>query len=168
MNTNGGAGFAGLFGDIRIALLPLHIVELVLEQPPTVFPVNRIPTITYGVLLFIVVIQLGGMTLTLVRMRRWQNERAQLSSLRNRVVQIGLPLVANLAWGLLALVGIPRFLGAPLSIMQYLVPSFGYTLLVSGVVALGWAVVRTVLIYFALRGANERGLTAQRPALAHK
>jgi CubicO group peptidase (beta-lactamase class C family) len=169
INTNGGAGFAGLFGDIRIALLPLHIVELALGQSPTVFPVNRIPTIAYGILLFIVIIQLGGMTLTLARMRRWQNEGAQLASLRNRVLQIGLPLVANLAWGLLALVGIPRFLGAPLSIMQYLVPAFGYTLLVSGVVALGWAIVRTVLVYFALRGTKPDQLVpARKPALAHK
>jgi hypothetical protein len=67
------------------------------------------------------------------------------------VMQIWLPLMVNLAWGLLALVGIPRFLGVPLSIMQYLVPAFGYTLLISGVVALGWALVRTVLAYLALR-----------------
>jgi CubicO group peptidase (beta-lactamase class C family) len=160
MNTNGGGGFAGLFGDIRIALLPLHIVELVLEQPPTVFPVNRIPSIMYGVLLVIVVIQLGGMMLTLVRIQRWQSGRSRPHSQGAKVLQIGLPLVLNLAWGLLALVGIARFLGAPLSIMQYLVPSFGYTLLVSGVVALGWAVVRTVLVYFALRGASTNESSA--------
>jgi hypothetical protein len=85
------------------------------------------------------------------------------------VLQIGLPLVLNLAWGLLALVGIARFLGAPLSIMQYLVPSFGYTLLVSGVVALGWAIVRTILMYFALRAGKQSELIpVQKPALGHK
>jgi hypothetical protein len=57
----------------------------------------------------------------------------------------------NLAWGGLALVGIPRFLGVPLSIIQYLAPGIGYTLLVSGVVALAWAVVWMVLAYLALR-----------------
>jgi CubicO group peptidase (beta-lactamase class C family) len=151
INANGGAGFAGAFGDIRIALLPLHIVELVLGQSPTAFPVNRIPTIMYSLLLTIVAIQLGGMMLTLARMRRWQSGHALPQSRRAMVMQIWLPLMVNLAWGLLALVGIPRFLGVPLSIMQYLVPAFGYTLLISGVVALGWALVRTVLAYLALR-----------------
>jgi CubicO group peptidase (beta-lactamase class C family) len=172
INANGGAGFAGLFGDIRIALLPLHILELVLGQSPTVFPVNRIPTIMYGVLLFIVIIQLSGMTLTLVRLRGWQSGRALPHSRRARVMQIGLPLIVNLAWGLLALVGIPRFFGVPLSIMQYLVPAFGYTLLVSGVVALGWSVLRTALAYFALRGGKQHELIAAqkpvRPSLAQQ
>jgi CubicO group peptidase (beta-lactamase class C family) len=169
INANGGGGFAGLFGDIRIALLPLHIVELVLGQSPTVFPVNRIPTIMYGVLLLIVAVQLGGMTLTLVRMRRLQNERARLASLRTSVLHIGVPLAANLTWGLLALVGIPRFLGAPLSIMQYLVPAFGYTLLLSGMVALSWAIVRTILMCFALRGAKQSELiSAPKSMLALK
>jgi CubicO group peptidase (beta-lactamase class C family) len=154
INANGGAGFAGAFGDIRIALLPLHIVELALGQSPTVFPVNRIPTIMYSLLLTIVAIQLGGMTLTLVRMRRWQSGHALPHSRRARAMQVWLPMMVNLAWGLLALVGIPRILGAPLSIMQYLVPTFGYTLLVSGWVALSWAVVRTVLVYFGLRDAR--------------
>jgi hypothetical protein len=160
INANGGAGFAGLFGDIRIALLPLHIVELILGQSPTVFPVNRIPSIMYGVLFLIVALQLGGMLLTLLRLRRWQSERSGPHSQGTKVLQIGLPLVVNLAWGLLALVGIARFLGVPLSIMQYLVPSFGYTLLVSGWVALSWAVVRTVLVYFALRGARPNESSA--------
>jgi CubicO group peptidase (beta-lactamase class C family) len=160
INANGGAGFAGLFGDIRIALLPLHIVELVLGQSPTVFPMNRIPSIMYGILFLIVAFQLGGMLLTLVRMRGWQSGRSRPHSQGTKVLQIGLPLVVNLAWGLLALVGIARFLGVPLSIMQYLVPSFGYTLLVSGWVALSWAVVRTVLVYFALRGASTKESSA--------
>jgi hypothetical protein len=87
-------------------------------------------------------------------------------------MQIWLPMMVNLAWGLLALVGIPRFLGAPLSIMQYLVPAFGYTLLVSGIVALGWALVRTVLAYIALRRAGTDELIRPprkaRPSLAQK
>jgi CubicO group peptidase (beta-lactamase class C family) len=169
INANGGAGFAGAFGDISIALLPLHIVELILGQSPTVFPVNRIPTIMYGLLLAVVAIQLGGMTLTVARMRRWQSGHGLPQSRRARVMQIWLPLIVNLAWGLLALVGIPRLLGVPLSIMQYLVPAFGYTLLVSGMVALGWAVVRTVLAFIALRSAKQSGVSSVRkPVLAHK
>jgi hypothetical protein len=53
--------------------------------------------------------------------------------------------------------------------MQYLVPSFGYTLLVSGVVALVWAIVRTMLAYFILRGEKQDKLiSSPKPALAHK
>jgi hypothetical protein len=169
INTNGGGGFAGLLGDTRIGLLPYHIIEMLLGQPLTVFPVNRIPMIMYSVLLLIVAIQLGGMLLTLVRLRRWQTGGAPLYSQRAIVLRIGLPLFLNLAWGLLALVGIARFLGVPLSIMQYLVPSFGYTLLVSGVVALSWGVIRTVLAYFALRAGKQSELIpVQKSALGHK
>jgi CubicO group peptidase (beta-lactamase class C family) len=151
INTNGGGGFAGLFGDMRIALVAYHVVELLLGQPLTVFPVNQTPTIIHGVLLLIAAIQLAGMVYTLVRLRRWQTGRSQPQSQRARVLEIGLPLVINLAWGVVALAGVARFLGVPLSIIQYLAPGIGYTLLVSGVVALGWGVVRTVLAYLALR-----------------
>jgi CubicO group peptidase (beta-lactamase class C family) len=98
INTNSGAGFAGLFGDIRIALTPYHISELLLGQPLTVFPVNRIPTILHGVLLLIIAIQVAGMVYTVVRLRRWQLGRTRPLGRRARLWQIGLPLVINLGW----------------------------------------------------------------------
>jgi hypothetical protein len=102
-------------------------------------------------LLLIVAIQLAGMVYTLVRLRRWQLGRSQPQSQHARVLQLGLPLVINLAWGVVALAGVARFLGVPLSFIKYMAPGIGYTLLVSGVVALGWGVVRKVLAYLALR-----------------
>jgi hypothetical protein len=64
-----------------------------------------------------------------------------------------LPLALNLLWALLILVGLPR-LFAPLPALMLGIPDLGYMLVASGLVALGWGVLRTVLVYFALR---ERG-----------
>jgi hypothetical protein len=157
INTNDPIG--SFFGDLRIALLSYNIVELLLGQPLTVFPTSPIPMLLKGVLLLSIAIQLAGMALTLVRLWRMQsqlapNGRSQRPSQRTMVLQIGLPLVINLAWGLLVLVGAPRFLNMPLSFIQYMLPTLGYTLLVSGLVALGWGVVRTALVYLALRTAG--------------
>jgi hypothetical protein len=56
--------------------------------------------------------------------------------------------------------------------MQYRVPSFGYTLLASGVAASGPAIVRTVLAYLVLRRATPEEVIALRkpatPSLARE
>jgi CubicO group peptidase (beta-lactamase class C family) len=158
---------AAYFGDPRIPLLTYHIVELLLGQPLTIFPVSQTPMIIHGVLLLIIAIQLGGMGLTLLRLRRWQTGRSQPLSQRAWALHISLPLVLNLAWGVVALVVAPRLLGLPLSFIQYLSPDLGYTLLVSGAVALGWGVVRTVLAYLALRPTSAP-ITSRGRVAAHQ
>ena len=64
---------------------------------------------------------------------------------------------ANLAWGLLVLVLLPKQLGAPLLILAQGLPDLAYVLLVSRVVALGWSVARTVRAYFAFRKGGASG-----------
>jgi hypothetical protein len=54
-------------------------------------------------------------------------------------------------WGLFTLVGVPRFFGVPLSFIRYLAPDFGAALVATGMVALGWGIVRTVLMLRVLR-----------------
>jgi hypothetical protein len=59
---------------------------------------------------------------------------------------------------LLILVVLPRFfLGLPLLIIATGLPDLGYTLLVSGLVALGWGILRTVWITFVLRKSSATG-----------
>lgn len=154
INTNDPIG--SFFGDIRIAIIAYNIAELLLEQPLTAFPVSPMPMILKGVLLLVIIIQLAGMALTLVRMWRMRSQPApdgfsQQPSRRTLLLYIGIPLVFNLAWGLFVLVVVPYYLKMPLSFIQYMLPTLGYTLFVSGVVALGWSVIRTVLVYLALR-----------------
>jgi hypothetical protein len=143
------------FGDRRIALLTYNVAELLLGQTVSVFPVSPMPMLLKGVLLLVIAIQLAGMALTLVRLWRMRSWRAPVgfSQQPNKGalrLHIGIPLVINLAWGLFVLVAVPPFLKMPLSFMQYMLPTLGYTILVSGVVALGWAFVRTVLVYLVM------------------
>jgi hypothetical protein len=72
-------------------------------------------------------------------------------------LRTGGALVANLAWALLVLVLVPKQLGVPLLTLAQGLPDLAYALLVSGLVALGWGVLRTVWAYFALR---QSGTTA--------
>lgn len=62
---------------------------------------------------------------------------------------IGGPLALNLAW-LTILVGLPQVLGS-LSMVLAGFPDLGYVLIGSGVVALGWSVLRTGLTWATLR-----------------
>jgi len=61
--------------------------------------------------------------------------------------------VLHLALALLFLVGLPQVLfQTSLSSRVFLwLPDYGYTLLVGGLLALGWGILRTVLAYVALR-----------------
>ena len=71
------------------------------------------------------------------------------------MTRLGLPLLYNLGWGLFALLWSKLF-GLPLATLVYMAPDFGYTLWISGVVALGWSVLRTMLAFWVLR---KRGAT---------
>ena len=57
---------------------------------------------------------------------------------------------------------LPRQLGAPLQTLAHGLPDLAYALMASGVVALGWAVGRTVWTYIAFRGGAPAGLTEPR------
>jgi cytochrome c oxidase assembly factor CtaG len=73
-------------------------------------------------------------------------------SRRGIIWHVVLPLVLHLALALLFLVGLPQLLfHSSLSFFLLWVPDFGYTLLVSGVVALGWGILHTVLAVLVLR-----------------
>ena len=67
------------------------------------------------------------------------------------LLHVGLPLLVNLAWALVVLVGLPRAFGVPLAVLVAGIPDFGTVLVVSGATALAWSVLRTVLAWAVLR-----------------
>ena len=73
-------------------------------------------------------------------------------------LRVGLPFVANLGWGLGLLLVFPQ-VAYPLIPTMLIVPDLGYLVVASGLAALTWGILRTVLVYIALR---RRG--ASRPA----
>jgi hypothetical protein len=59
------------------------------------------------------------------------------------------PLILNLGWALLMLIGLPATNN--LTKLTYQTPDFTYTLLASGMLALGLGIVRAVWAYCILR-----------------
>jgi hypothetical protein len=112
--------------------------------------------VIYGILIGLIIIQVGGVI--------WSARKLQSGRLRGERVRVGrqivLPLVLNLAWALITLVLLPKMIfGLPLMILATGLPDLGSTLLVSGLIALSWGILRTALAIFILRAANERSLS---------
>jgi hypothetical protein len=78
------------------------------------------------------------------------------------------PLVLNLIPAFLFLVVAPQLFGFSLPGMIYGAPDLGYVMVVSGGVALGWSVLRTVLAFFTLRtpGAPRAAEAVEAPVAA--
>jgi hypothetical protein len=99
-----------------------------------------------------VIVQAAGTARTLRLLRRWRDYSEVRPQGRSALVRrLGLPLLCNLGWSLFALVGVPTLFGMPLAHLIYAAPDFGYTLLVSGVIALGWGIARTAVLWWVLR-----------------
>src|SRR5215210_3409087 len=142
-NLNGG-GLQALSGGV--------ISQLHGQAPPDV-PMPHHPILASAMLLVAVVsiLQVLGIVRSVVLLRRWRTQPHRRPRRRWVVaLRVGLPLVLNVGWGLFMLIGYPSLL-YPLSATMLLVPDLGYLVVVSGVVALSWGIVRTVVAYIALR-----------------
>jgi hypothetical protein len=143
-------------GDRRLVMMPYNVAELLLGQPTTPFPADPKPTLLYATLFLVVAVQVGGMTRTVRLLWRWRRQPEQdLASRKTLVRRLELPLLGNLSWGLVVLLW-PRLFGGSLSNIIYGAPDFGYTLLVSGVVALAWGIIRTVALLWLFRATGSR------------
>lgn len=152
MNTN--RQLNGALGDLRLPMLAYNVAELLVAQPPTAASASPIPPLLYVALIAVIVLQGANMARTLIQLRRWHLRPELRSQSRAALaLRLGLPLLANLSWGALALVGIPAVFRAPFSFGLYAAPDLFSVLLVSGSVALIWAPVRAALLW---RRARER------------
>lgn len=155
---NANKGLDSTLGDQRLPMLPYNVAEMVLGQTPTVFSADPKPPVFYAILLLAVAAQVAGMARTAILLRRWRiKEHVPSQGAATLVTRLGLPLLCNLGWGLVVLLGIPAVFRAPLSHIAFMAPDFGYTLLASGVVALAWGVARTALMWrLVLRTSARR------------
>ena len=97
-------------------------------------------------------ILLIGMIWSVVALRRWYTRPERRPRGWFKVGwHVVMPLVVYLVWALVCLIGLPLLLRWPLEGLLFMAPDFGYTLVLSGVVALAWGVLRTVLVIFVLR-----------------
>jgi CubicO group peptidase (beta-lactamase class C family) len=148
----------------RFQTIAPGVINLLTGRQPVVDHVYD-SLIVHSVVVGIVVLQILGMVRSAALLRRWrsQPQRRPAGWLR-RSWHIGLPFVLNLLWALFILVALPR-LFAPLPALILGIPDLGYMLVGSGLVALGWGILRTVLAYLALRKSSTAG-AAGAPAAA--
>ena len=125
------------------------------QQPPT--PPSRAPLFIVFTMLFGAIgIQATGMYRSISRLRRRQLPTGPFL----RRTRIALSMVANLGWALLVLILLPKQLGVPLPTLTQGLPDLAYTLLISGSVALVWAVTRTVWAILTLRASRAHQASA--------
>ena len=114
--------------------------------PPSDIGVFLVYAAVFGAL----ALQIGAMARSAAGLRRRRIPTGRLGP----KTRTGLALASNLAWALLVLVLLPKQLGVPLLTLAQGLPDLAYLLLASGVIALGWGVLRTVWAYFAFRGGG--------------
>jgi CubicO group peptidase (beta-lactamase class C family) len=126
------------------------------RQPPA--PPSSIPNfLAYAVLLGLVMLQLRGMTRSVLCLRRGRVPGGRVGPR----LRIGLALALNLSWALLVLVLVPKQLGLSLPLIAQGLPDLAYLLLASGALAFGWGIVRTAWAYSVLRRMQRSEVTAQ-------
>jgi CubicO group peptidase (beta-lactamase class C family) len=140
------------FGD-RMHQTAFGVISLLAGHQPPVATADNFLRIFFIGILGITALMVIGIIRSIIVLRRWHVQSVRRpQGWWGLVWHVVLPLLLHLALGLLFLVGLPQgFFKVPLSYILLLVPDFGYTLLVSGLAALGWGILRTVLAYFALR-----------------
>ena len=155
-NLNGG----------RLQGLSSGVISLLHGQSPPDVPMPHHPILASATLLVAVVsvLQVLGIVRSVVLLRHWRTQPNRRPRRRWVVaLRVGVPLVLNVGWGLFMLIGFPHLL-YPLSPTLLIVPDLGYLVVVSGVVALSWGILRTVLAYLALRkGGTPKATEATAP-----
>lgn len=130
---------------------------------------DRVFLVVTIVAFLIVGVQVFGASRTIARLRRWRGQPASRpTGAWSLAWHLGLPLALNCGWGSLVLLGLSVPFGLALSESVFLLGDFAYLLAGSGAVALAWGVVRTVLVWRALRGAAPSGAHRTPVRLIHR
>jgi CubicO group peptidase (beta-lactamase class C family) len=136
-----------LFLRGRMGTVAEGVASLAQGQEPAPPPSNIGVFLIYSVVFGVLMLQAAGMIRSAMAFRRGRVPRGWFGP----GWHIGLALALNLGWALLVLVLLPKQFGLPLLILGQGLPDLAYPLLVSGVVAVGWAILRTVWAYLVLR-----------------
>jgi CubicO group peptidase (beta-lactamase class C family) len=158
-------GNSAFLGHARIEGIAVGVTSLLVGRPlPEAAPFYD-TIVFYIIVLGIAVLQVVGIIRSVGKLRRWRAHPAQRpQGWRGMVWHVVVPLALNLIPAVLFLVVVPSLFG-PLSLLIYVSPDLGYVMLVSGLVGLGWSVLRTVLALVNLR-AKEAPRIASGPVNA--
>ncbi len=149
-------------GDYSQDTIADGVTNLLIGRQPPSATTHVVTLLVYAALFLVLVIQITAIARSIVRMRRWARLPEKRPHGRRGMVWHGaVPLTLNLGWALLILIGLPATNN--LTKLADQIPDFTYTLLASGLLALGWGVIRTVWAYSILRrprAANDHRLPA--------
>jgi CubicO group peptidase (beta-lactamase class C family) len=124
------------------------VTSLLLGDRPVAVESGGLKLMVYYAVLVLAAIQLFGVIWSIRQIRRWRAQpEARPRGWRGIVWQMVVPLILNLTHGVVFLVGLPAMFGATLGYLCLYVPDFGYTLIVSGSLAVVWGIVRTLLVW---------------------
>jgi CubicO group peptidase (beta-lactamase class C family) len=138
---------ADLFIRGRMGTISEGVASLLAGRKPASPPSNTGIFVVYALLLGAIVLQLRGMLRSAAALRRRRRPTGRFGP----KARTGVALARNLGWAGLVLVLLPKQMGAPLPILAQGLPDLAYPLMLSGVVALCWSVLRTVWAVFAYR-----------------
>jgi CubicO group peptidase (beta-lactamase class C family) len=145
-----------LFTNGRMGTIAEGVTSLLEGREPASPPSNVAIFIVYAALFALLVLQARGIAKSVVVLHRRRIRRGRIGPWW----RVGLLLVLSLVWTLFVLVLVPKQLGLPLSVVATGFPDLVYLLVASAVVALGWAVVKAVWTYAALRGEQAAQIPA--------
>jgi hypothetical protein len=118
----------------------------------------------YGGIMALAVVEVCGIGWSALVLRRWwqQPARRPNAGWRSTLRHLALPLVLHTLLAALFLVVLPRLYQAPMSFIRSHDPDVGYAALVTGGLALGWGIVRTVFVLALLwwQGPDRRAAIA--------
>jgi CubicO group peptidase (beta-lactamase class C family) len=156
-------GNSAFLGHARIEGIAVGVTSLLVGRAlPEAAPFYD-TIVFYIIILGIAALQVVGIIRSVGKLRRWRTAPSRRPhGWRGLVWHVAVPLVLNLIPAVLFLVGAPQLFG-PLSLLIYVSPDLGYIMLVSGVVALGWSVLRTGLAFLVLR-TRGASLAVEAPA----
>jgi CubicO group peptidase (beta-lactamase class C family) len=140
-------------GGDRMLQTAFGVISLLMGHQPPAAESESFYQLILMVILGITVLMVIGMIRSIVVLRRWRTQPGRRPHGRRGIIwHVVVPLVLHLGLALLFLVGLPQLLfQSSLPPFFLWLPDFGYTLLVSGVFALGWGILRTVLAVLVLR-----------------
>ena len=147
-----------LFLNGRMGTISEGVTSLLEGRDPAPAPSGRATFVLYALLFGVVALQLRGIVRWVTALRRGHVPRGRL---RPRL-RIGLALAMSLGWAALVLALVPKQLGLSLFVAAQGLPDLAYVLLLSGLVALCWGIVRTIWAYATLREQpRSHGLPGQ-------
>jgi CubicO group peptidase (beta-lactamase class C family) len=140
---------------VRVSRIPSSVLRILLGQeviPGYEFPYMRI---VYALVMLIPLLHIIAALATFRRIR-FLRINTQDPTRMQVARYIALPFIWNAAIAYLLLVALPIAFGAKISVILLFQPDVGWVAVVSGVFAIVWGLLRTVILISTLRQKSER------------